>query len=168
MAGPSFCPSCGGALRARDVEGKPRPVCERCGSVFYLDPKVAVAVIVPWGAGIILGRRAIDPGRGAWSFPSGYVDRGEVVEEAALRETREETGLEIDITGLIGVYSEHGNAVIVIAYAAEPLGGSLRAEDDLIDLQGFDPDNLPEMAFPHDTRIVRDWLALRDRLAVSR
>jgi ADP-ribose pyrophosphatase YjhB (NUDIX family) len=148
--------------------GKEHQVCPSCGFVVWADPKVAVLTVIPWEGGILLGRRMQNPGKGLWSFPSGFVDRGEVVEEAALRETREETGLEIDITGLIGVYSEHGNAVIVIAYAAEPLGGSLRAEDDLIDLRGFDPDNLPEMAFPHDTRIVRDWLALRDRLAVSR
>jgi 8-oxo-dGTP diphosphatase len=165
MAGPSFCPSCGGALRARDVEGKPRPVCERCGSVFYLDPKVAVAVIVPWGAGIILGRRAIDPGRGAWSFPSGYVDRGEVVEEAAVREVEEEIGLRVAIDGLVGVYSSAGEPVVLVVYAARAAGGELAPGPEMSELAVFPPDGLPRMAFSHDRRIIADWQCFRARSA---
>jgi molybdenum cofactor cytidylyltransferase len=171
VGGDRFCTRCATPLVVRAVEydgGKEHQVCPACGFVVWADPKVAVLTVIPWDGGILLGRRKQNPGKGRWSFPSGFVDRGEVVEEAARRETREETGLEIDITGLIGVYSAPGNAVIVIAYAAEPRGGSLRADDDLVDLQGFDPGHLPEMAFPHDARIVRDWLAARARSAVRR
>jgi hypothetical protein len=65
------------------------------------------------------------------------------------------------------VYSEPGNSVVVIAYAAEVHGGCLRADEDLLELQGFDPQALPEMAFPHDLQIVRDWLERRGAKAIS-
>ena len=138
-----------------------------CDFVVWNDPKVAVLTVVPWDGGILLGRRGQQPGQGLWSFPSGFVDRGEVVEKAAQRETLEETGLNVDITGLIGVYSTAGRPVIVIAFAAEVRSGTLKAEEDLTDLAGFPPDALPEMAFPHDHQIVHDWLALRERQGVQ-
>jgi 8-oxo-dGTP diphosphatase len=160
-AEPRYCPSCGGQLRAKVVQERARPVCTRCNSVYWHDPKVAVAVLVPWADGVLLGRRAIDPGRGRWSFPAGYVDRGEVLEEAARREVQEETGLEVELTGLVGVYSTAGNPVVLVAYAGQPRGGTAAPGPEVSELGGFAPDRLPSMAFPHDDRILRDWLALR-------
>lgn len=161
MFEPRFCPSCGGGLRPTDVEGHQRPVCTACGFVYYLDPKVAVAVIVPRGDGIVLGRRAIDPGMGAWSFPSGYVDRGEVVEEAAVREVAEETGLSVAIEGLVGLYSTAGEPVILAVFAARVLGGQLVAGSEMSEVAIFPPDRLPPMAFAHDRRIIADWKRFR-------
>jgi molybdenum cofactor cytidylyltransferase len=166
VVGVHFCGRCATELVTRPIEydrGHVRQTCPACGFVAWADPKVAVLTVITWDGGILLGRRTQNPGKGGWSFPSGFVDRGEVVEEAARRETVEETGLEVDLTGLVGVYSAPGNPVIVIAYAAEPRGGSLRADDDLVDIRGFDPNDLPDMAFAHDERIVRDWLAHRAR-----
>lgn len=164
--GARFCQRCGSRLVLQPIEyagGRLRPACPACGFVVWNDPKVAALTVIAWDGGILLGRRGQSPGKGRWSFPSGFVDRGEVVEEAARRETLEETGLDVEIVGLVGVYSEPGNPVIVVAYAAEPRGGTLRADDDLEELRAFSPDALPEMAFGHDDRIVRDWLALRAR-----
>jgi molybdenum cofactor cytidylyltransferase len=169
VGGARYCVRCATPLEIKPVAydgGKEHPVCPVCGFVAWEDPKVAVLTVIPWEGGILLGRRCQNPGKGRWSFPSGFVDRGEVVEEAALRETREETGLEVELTGLVGVYSAPGNPVIVIAFAAEPRGDTLRADDDLAELRGFDPDALPELAFAHDERIVRDWRALVARAAV--
>jgi 8-oxo-dGTP diphosphatase len=163
--GPRFCTRCGGRLAPRDVEGRERPACEACHAVHWNDPKVAVAVLIPWNGGVLLGKRAIDPGLGRWSFPSGYVDRGEIVEEAARREVVEETGLDVAITGLVGVYSAPGNPVILVAYAAEVTAGSASPGPEVAELAGFPADALPDMAFAHDDRIVRDWLALRERHA---
>src|SRR5204862_8366356 len=112
---PGFCPRCGAALAPRPT-GRPR--CARCDFVHYLDPKVAGAAVIEWDGGILLGRRAIDPGMGLWSFPAGYVDRGEVLEEALRREVREELGLEIEPSGLVGAYSEPDNPVVLLVYAA--------------------------------------------------
>jgi len=171
VGGDRFCTRCATPLEIRPVSydgGREHPVCPNCGWVVWSDPKVAALTVIPWEGGILLGKRRENPGAGRWSFPSGFVDRGEVVEEAALREAYEETGLELELTGLVGVYSEPGNPVVVIAYATKARGGTLRADDDLVELQAFDPDELPEMAFPHDTKIVRDWTAFRERLAVGR
>jgi CTP:molybdopterin cytidylyltransferase MocA/ADP-ribose pyrophosphatase YjhB (NUDIX family) len=160
---PRFCPRCAGRLVPRSVEGRQRPVCETCGEVFWIDPKVAVAVLIPWEAGLLLGRRAIDPGRDRWSFPAGYVDRGEVLEAAACREVAEETGLDVRIAGLVGAYSTAGRPLILIAYAGEVIGGKLVPGPEVTEVDSFPPSSLPEMAFEHDERIVADWLALRAR-----
>src|SRR6185503_14128602 len=104
-----FCLECGTALEARHHEDRLRPTCPACGFVHYLDPKVAVAVVLGDERGVLLGRRCIDPGSGRWSFPAGYVNRGEVLEEAAVREVEEELGVSVRLTGLVGVYSERGN-----------------------------------------------------------
>ena len=171
LGGDRYCTRCATALEVRPVDydnGRAHPVCPNCGWVVWNDPKVAVLAVIPWEGGILLGKRTQNPGRGKWSFPSGFVDRGEVVTDAARRETLEETGLAVEIAGLVGVYSEPGNAVIVIAYGAEVAGGTLVAEEDLRELQGFAPDALPEMAFPHDVQIVQDWIAWRAARSVRR
>src|SRR5687768_10313657 len=93
-----FCPVCGAPLAARLLKaGEPeRLVCTGCGFVFYLDPKLAVGTIIrDERARVVLVKRAIEPGYGKWVFPGGYVDRGEEVPAAAVREAREETGLEV-------------------------------------------------------------------------
>ncbi|MCC6174909.1 MAG: NTP transferase domain-containing protein [Chloroflexi bacterium] len=170
LGGYRFCPRCATPLVVKPIsydQNREHPACPACDFVVWNDPKVAVLTVVPWADGILLGRRGQQPGQGQWSFPSGFVDRGEVCEAAARRETKEETGLDVDITGLIGVYSSAGKPVIVIAYAAEVRGGTLLAEEDLTDLAGFPPDALPEMAFPHDTQIVQDWQGWRARVGTA-
>lgn len=167
IGGIRYCARCATPLEVRPVpydNNREHPTCPSCGFVVWDDPKVAVLTVIPWEHGILLGLRRENPGGGLWSFPSGFVDRGEVVEEAARRETLEETGLHIELTGLVGVYSEPGNPVIVIAYAAEARGGTLRADDDLKELRGFPLDALPQLAFAHDTQIIRDWQAFRSRV----
>jgi molybdenum cofactor cytidylyltransferase len=161
-----YCQSCATPLETRPVRfdnNRPHPTCPACGFIVWSDPKVAVLAVIPWEGGILLGRRTQNPGKGKWSFPSGFVDRGEPVEEALTREVQEETGLIVDVIGLVGVYSARGNPVIVLAYAVEPRAGALVGEDDLVDLRGFPSERLPEMAFAHDERIVQDWLAFRSR-----
>jgi ADP-ribose pyrophosphatase YjhB (NUDIX family) len=136
--------------------------------VYYVDPKVAVAVIVPWGDGILLGKRAIDPGSDFWSFPSGYVDRGEVVEQAAIRETFEEIGVDVAIDGLVGVYSTAGEPVVLVVYAGRHVGGEPTAGAEVTEVSVFPPDALPPMAFSHDHRIIQDWSRLRARAVKTR
>lgn len=158
---PGYCQICGAALDWRWQEDRLRPTCRACGFIRYADPKVAAAVLIGDAGRVLLGRRNIEPGRGRWSFPSGYVNRGEVVEEAAVREVREEMGVEVRLTGLVGIYSERGNPVILVVYAGEIATGVERADGlELSDVGWFPPSELPEMAFPHDDRILQDWLGL--------
>jgi ADP-ribose pyrophosphatase YjhB (NUDIX family) len=170
VGGIRFCARCATPLEMLPISydnDREHLACPACKFVVWDDPKVAALTVIPWQGGVLLGLRNQNPGKGRWSFPSGFVDRGEPVEEAARRETREETGLEIDITGLLGVYSARGNPVIVIAYAGEPSGGTLQAADDLSELRAFPFDDLPALAFPHDERIIRDWQRFRAGQAAS-
>lgn len=156
-----YCTRCATALVARWQEDRFRPTCPGCGLIQYLDPKVAVAVMVGDASRILLGRRAIDPGLGGWSFPAGYVNRGEVLEEAAAREALEEMGISVRVERLVGVYSSAGNPVVLVAYTATVLEGDPRPDgQELSDVGWFAPSDLPAMAFPRDTRIVADWLRL--------
>ena len=104
--GQGYCLHCGTPLEARRHEDRDRPTCPSCGFIHYLDPKIAVAVILGDEHGVLLGRRCIDPSSGLWSFPAGYVNRGEVLEEAAVREVLEEFG----VAGEVGV-ELHGQQV---------------------------------------------------------
>lgn len=157
-----YCPDCATPLAERVVAGQSRPACPSCRFVYFADPKLAVALLIEADGRLLLGRRgegASAPGK--WSFPAGFVDRGEVVEEAARREAREETGLDVRLEALIGLYSTPGDAVVLAVYAASIAGGIMAAADDLLELAFYAPTDLPEPAFAHDPYIVSDWLAWR-------
>jgi ADP-ribose pyrophosphatase YjhB (NUDIX family) len=141
-----FCPACGGALEGRVLKGgdPERLVCTACGFVFYMDPKVAVGTIIRTpDERVVLVRRAIEPGYGLWVFPGGYVDRGEVLMAAAIREAREESGLEVRIDHLVNIYSYPGRAPIIIVYAATMLGGHLCVDEECLEARLFTSDEIP-------------------------
>jgi 8-oxo-dGTP diphosphatase len=152
----AFCQLCGAAVVRRTVDHRERPVCPKCGWTAFEDPKVAVAAVVALNGGVLLCRRAIEPGLGKWSFPAGFVDRGEELRAALTREVREETGLAAELGRLVGVYSEAGNPVVLVVYAAEATGEP-RPSAEASELRVFEPDDLPDLAFAHDRKIVEDW-----------
>ena len=152
-----YCQRCGHELQRKTIENKIRPYCPGCGDVVFLDPKVAAVVLVSSDGKLVLVRRDIEPAMGRWSFPSGYVDRGEPVEEAAIREVKEETSLDVRLTGLIGLYSARDTPVVLAAYSAQVVGGSPQARSEVQDVALFSPDALPPMPFPHDYQILEDW-----------
>jgi ADP-ribose pyrophosphatase YjhB (NUDIX family) len=159
-----FCPVCGGALERRLLKASEpeRLVCLRCGFVFYIDPKIAVGTIIRSPSDrIVLVRRAIDPGYGKWVFPGGYVDRGEPLTAAAIREAREECGLEVRLDGLVNIYSYAGRAPVIVVYAATAVGGTLSADDECLESAEFDPDAIPwdNLAFASTHDGLRDYLA---------
>jgi ADP-ribose pyrophosphatase YjhB (NUDIX family) len=163
-----FCPHCGGAFNARILkEGEPaRLVCERCGFVFYLDPKVAVGTIIRTADHqIVLCRRAIEPGYGRWVFPGGYVDRGEKLEEAAIREAREECGLDVELDGLVSLHSYRGKTPIVIVWAARAVGGELKvADEESLEVRTFGAETIPwdDLAFESTGEALRAYFEDRD------
>ena len=155
--GDKYCSICAAVLEVRESNGAMRPVCPSCGRVVYYDPKVAAVTVIGREGKVLLVRRANQPGYGLWSVPGGYVDRGEVVEEAAVREVREETGLEVEVDRLVGLYSEAGRSVIVAAFSGVERGGELKPGPEALDLGFFALGNLPNMAFPGDSRILQSW-----------
>ena len=153
-----FCPTCGAQLKSAPNEGQTNSPCSGCGRIIYYDPKVAATTVIGYNNQVLLVKRGNEPGYGLWSLPGGYVDRGEIVEEAAAREVFEETGLNINITRLIGVFSQKDHPVIVIAFSGEQISGELQTSDETLAVEFFDIDVLPEMAFPRDQEIIKSWL----------
>lgn len=160
----AFCDRCGGPLRIRVVapEGKRHLVCGTCGFIAYQNPKVVACAIPERNGRIYLIKRGIEPGLGKWTFPGGYVDLGEPVTEAALREIREEIHLKIVLDGLMGVYSYAGAASVIIVYRAtvpesepEPTPGI-----EVQEVRAYAPGEIPwhDLAFISTTEALRDWL----------
>lgn len=160
-----FCAACAAPLTSRRIDGRQRSVCERCGAVVYLDPKVAAGAIVVHEGRIALIKRAISPARGTWTFPGGYVDRGEPVDRAAVRETWEESGLRIRLQGLHGVFSYPDVTVVLIVYTAAVTGGTLTAGEECEAAVWTEPAAIPwdELAFPSTVDALRAWIEREER-----
>ena len=161
-----FCPVCGAPLEPRVLKATEpkRLVCTNsaCGFVFYLDPKIAVGTIIRTGndGRIVLVKRAIEPGYGKWVFPGGYVDRGEQITVAALREAREEAGLDIRLDHLINIYSYAGRSPVIVVYAATKISGTLATDDESSDIREFTIAEIPwdELAFPSTKDGLREYI----------
>ena len=138
----------------------PRLVCKGCGFVFYLDPKVVACTLTEMDRGILLLKRAIEPQKGKWVMPGGYVDRGEEVPAAAVRETEEECGLKTRILDLLGVYSYTGLIPVVVVYLAEVVSGELKAGDETAEARVFAKSGIPwrDLAFRSTGDAVRDYI----------
>ena len=153
-----YCPRCGEAAEV----AYPRSItCPHCGYGAYYNPKpVAAAIPVTADEHIVLLRRGFDPGKDLWTFPGGFVDLGETVEEAAQRETREEIRADVELTDLVGVYSRATERIVLIVFAA-----SIRVEPqttaEALQVQAFAPDEIPweELAFWSTTNALKDVLA---------
>jgi 8-oxo-dGTP diphosphatase len=161
----SFCPRCGGRLGVRLLKrGDPeRLVCESCDFVFYLGPKLVAGAIAELDGGIVLIQRDIEPGYGKWTFPGGFVERGERAEAAARREVLEESGLEIEVGEIVGLYTYEGQVPAIAVFAAKVTGGEPTPLDETMDVKSFPRDHLPwtEMAFPSTEQALEDYLDQR-------
>ena len=146
-----FCPYCGYKLARKMLEGKKRLHCSRCEKIYYENPTPVVAVIARDGEGkILLIKRKIEPCKGEWALPSGFMEIEESPIEAALRELAEETGLKGKSKKLIGVYpnnSEIHGYLVTIIYEVEILGGKLCAGDDAEEADFFAVNQIPPLAF---------------------
>ncbi|MDE2750828.1 MAG: NUDIX hydrolase [Chloroflexota bacterium] len=155
----NFCPVCGRRLISKPVSGRLRPFCSSCALPVYFDPKVAVVVFIERDDRVLLIQRAVDPGKGKWALPAGFVDHDEAPEDAALRETLEETQLRVRINKLLAVFPkrDHGLADIIIAYSAEALAGEALAGDDAADVGWFARDQLPPLVFYPSVTLTGLW-----------
>jgi 8-oxo-dGTP diphosphatase len=161
-----FCQECGTRMELRPVEDRDVPHCPNCGFIAWRNPLVATMVIVATPGGIVLGRRAIEPGKGLWCLPGGFVNEDEEPKGAAVRECDEEIRAEVEISGLLDVYHitrGDGRGMIGIAYTGRLADGEAPAPGpEMLEVGLFAPDNLPELAFDSHRRAVADWKRARD------
>jgi ADP-ribose pyrophosphatase YjhB (NUDIX family) len=159
-----FCPRCGGDLEKRVVKASEpkRLVCQNCSFIFYQDPKVVAGTIFMLKDGIVLLKRGVEPSIGKWVFPGGYVDRGESVHKAAVRETKEESHLDVTLNSLLNVYSYEGSPNIIVVYAATVVGGELTAADESVEARAFAPAEIPwdDLAFQSTRDALNDYIKL--------
>jgi ADP-ribose pyrophosphatase YjhB (NUDIX family) len=161
-----FCPRCG----SQATISFPRSItCGNCGYGAFYNPKPVACAIPATPAGdLILLRRGFEPQRGLWSMPGGFVDLGETVEDAAIREAKEEINVDIELTQLVGVYSRSTERIVVVVYAARTEGTPTRTEEAL-EVHAFRPNTIPwdQLAFWSDGRALRDYLDLAAATAAA-
>ncbi|MFI5268407.1 MAG: NUDIX domain-containing protein [Chloroflexota bacterium] len=159
-----FCPSCGSLVATRFVEGRDRWVCDACTSIHYRNPVPSTTCLIPTVCGIVLVKRRYDPGMGGWAFPGGFIDAEETVSEAAVREVKEETNLDVVLAGLLGVYSyvdPHKSGLVVI-FQASVVGGAACAGDDATEVAAFPPGELPPLVFESHRRAFALYRQMAD------
>lgn len=156
-----FCPRCGAELNDKfiEFEQRVRKVCSGCGFIFYLNPKIVACAIPRQEGRIWLLRRNNPPAIGRWTFPGGYVDLGERVSDAAIRETREEMQLDIELEGLLNVYSYNEVGVVLVVYRAVVTGGIAGVTNESQEVRAFDLADIPwdDLAFPSTRDALTDY-----------
>jgi 8-oxo-dGTP diphosphatase len=160
---PRFCARCGQPLVARSHGGRSRPHCEQCGWTYYAKNALGAALLLtsPDGRKVLLVQRAHEPFRDWWMLPAGFVEYGEFAEQTAVREAEEETGLNVELAGLSGLYfgtDDPRDVAHLAVYQARVVGGELRPGDDARAAEFFGPDELPErIAFEAQRQALQDW-----------
>lgn len=162
----NHCTRCGAPLRFASVPGdeRHRLLCEACGHIAYVNPRLVVTTIPITEAGeIVLLRRGIEPGAGLWAQPGGFLEVDETVNEGAVRETFEETGLVVAPGEIIGLYSRLEAAVVVLVFEARVTGGTVTLSPEATEIAAFRPEAIPwpEIAFKTTYWALSDWLARR-------
>jgi ADP-ribose pyrophosphatase YjhB (NUDIX family) len=161
-----FCSRCGSPLVFGPIPGEDRDrlACPHCGHIVYVNPRLVVTTFPITEAGeIVLIRRGIEPGKGAWAQPGGFLEVDETVHEAAIRETHEETGLIVEPGDIIGLYTRLEASVVTIAFEARIVGGTAAPTPEATEVVAFAPEDIPwaGIAFKTTTIALRDWFERR-------
>jgi ADP-ribose pyrophosphatase YjhB (NUDIX family) len=161
-----YCSRCGSALEFGAVEGEDRHrlACRSCGFISYVNPRLVVTTIPVTDSGeVVLLRRGIEPGRGWWAQPGGFLEIDETVGEGAIRETLEETGLIVEPGEIVGLYSRLEAAVVVLAIESRVVGGEFRLNQEALEIRAFEPDAIPwpGIAFNTTHWALHDWVRRR-------
>ena len=168
-----YCPFCGTQLALKERDGRQRPACSNCGFVQFRNPVPGVVVVIDKEGYVLLGKRKGGFGEGKWGLPQGYIEFDEDFLTAAIREVKEETGLDVEIRSILNIVSNllsprlHTLAIVLLAGV---VAGELCAGDDLETLEWVPLSGpLPEMAFEADERIIERYqkTKLEERLPVD-
>ena len=162
----NYCSRCGKPLSFGPLEAETRDrlACDDCGFIAYVNPRLVVSAIPVTDDGdLVLIRRAIEPGYGEWAQPGGFLEIDETAQEGAARETLEETGLIVEPTEIVGVYTRPQAAVVVVCWEARIVGGRAQATSESLEVRTFDAANIPwpQIAFQTTAWALRDWIRTR-------
>ncbi|NIO08759.1 MAG: NUDIX domain-containing protein [Deltaproteobacteria bacterium] len=162
----TYCTTCGGKLvdRPSSTSEALRRSCPACGITVYDTPYVVVATLPVIGDRVVLVRRATNPGSGLWSYPGGYLETSETLEAGAVRETREETGLDVKISGLLGVYSRPGGRTVTVIFEATTEHENWKESPEVSEVKSFPVSGIPwdELAFWTAKYALEDWIYTRE------
>ncbi|MFQ5936568.1 MAG: NUDIX hydrolase [Acidiferrobacterales bacterium] len=162
----NFCSNCGAAVTLRIPAGDklPRHVCDACNTIHYQNPKVVAGCIPVWEDRVLLCRRAIEPRAGLWTLPAGFMEKGETTLQAAMRETLEEAGANVDIDGLCTLFNLPHIDQVYVFYRGRLLDPHCTPGSETLELQLFREEQVPwdDLAF----RVIHETLKLyfSDRL----
>ena len=155
----AYCSDCGRPTETQLIAKRSLSVCPGCERIYFRNPKVVVTALIEKEGRVLLVLRDIEPGRGFWGLPGGYVDWDEHPEQAMVRECLEETGAEVAPIGLLSVgHTVMGDqGIVILHYRARIIGGALGAHDEVQELGWFSPDALPPLAFASHRAVLREW-----------
>jgi len=165
-----YCARCGEIMESALAGGRMRPKCPECGYIQYKNPIPGAGVLVEIDGGVVLIRRGHNPHKGRWALPAGFIEADESIEEAAIRECKEETGLDVDLIEIFHVDSFPNDPTpqsgIIIFYRATPTGGQLTPGDDAVETGVFAPNELPfDVAFRTHRAALSRWAGLSGEVA---
>lgn len=165
----NFCSLCGHSvvLRVPPGDNLPRHVCESCGNIHYQNPKVVVGAVAVWEDRVLLCKRAIEPRRGLWTLPAGFMENGETTAQAAMRETLEEACARIELDGLYTLVNVPHISQVHALYRARLLDLDFAAGEESLEVALFREDEIPweQIAFRSVALTLRHFFA--DRSAGS-
>tara|TARA_Y100000748_G_scaffold245940_1_gene210383 strand:+ start:250 stop:762 length:513 start_codon:yes stop_codon:yes gene_type:complete len=158
-----YCSNCGLKNKNSYIDGSQRYHCPSCKAIHYENPKPTATLICPKKNSILLGRRAYDPGKGEWGLPGGFMELNETLEEAAMRELKEETNLNGKFNKILGTCSHYGSIfgdvlLIGLVIDLDQDISSMQAGDDVSELQFFNINELPDLAFDCHRKIVAMYI----------
>jgi ADP-ribose pyrophosphatase YjhB (NUDIX family) len=162
----AYCSSCGSKTETRLVAKQRLSVCPQCDRIFFRNPKVVVSALIEDGGRVLLVLRDIEPGRGLWGMPGGYVDWDEHPQDALIRECLEEVQVRVEPLDLLGVQHilMEDEGIVLLPYRARLVGGNPAAGDEVQQVGWFRPDALPPLAFASHRKVLHHWTQeVRDR-----
>ncbi len=163
----NFCADCGGPVSIRTPAGDhlPRYVCDRCGTIHYENPRLVVGCVPELDGRILLCKRAIEPRRGYWTVPAGFMENGETLQQAAARESQEEALVSVEIGSLLSIVHVLAAHQVHVFFRARLLSREFGAGPESLEVELVDPADIPwsDIAFPSTDFSLRRYL--EDRAA---
>ncbi|HHJ15952.1 MAG TPA: NUDIX domain-containing protein [Gammaproteobacteria bacterium] len=160
-----FCSTCGAGvtLRIPDGDNRERYICDDCQTIHYQNPNIVAGCIAEWEGRILLCKRAIEPRYGLWTLPAGFMENGETTEQAALRETLEEAGAQVEIAGLFGIFSIPHISQVYLLYRGELCNGAYEPGPESLECRLFEEHEVPweKLAFPVMHEVLQRYYKVR-------